>query len=425
MDGSVKGADQERTAHEDRGTSYCSADSKPSPRSGGSNASSRWTNDAPPLQLNYEGLRHIATYYLPGWHGACTEITTMQRGAFHEIRELHFVDGWSCIARFTRMHEILEKMESELATMAYVKAHTTIPVPDVYFVNFNSDHVVGAPFVLMEKMSGVALVDLWLELSLEHKLAVMRQLGSVIGRLAELKFDCIGSFRMGGTMGPLISPAATGHIAKGSPFSNTYSSMASFLQDDDAAHPEEARAVYPAIKADTHSFLNSERCLPIYNAPYRLIHYDFNMQNMLFSHDDKTKAPQLTAIIDWDWAATGLIYDLCEYPGWLEDQDYREGLWIENWLLRKQFVSGTLHQFQKHSADRLLVRQCFREKNFRFNRFRMIFKRVTWTNPAFETALVKGYAKFLQDENKGDETGRSPYEVEDWQPDSEPESEDG
>lgn len=92
--------------------------------------------------------------------------------------------------------------------------------------------------------------------------------------------------------------------------------------------------------------------------------------------------------------------------------------------MRKQFVSGVLHHFPKPSQDRALVRQCFREKNIRFNRFRMIFKRVRWTNPAFETGLVKGYAKFLKAERNGMVAMRSPYEVEDWQPDSEPESED-
>ena len=46
----------------------------------------------PPLELNYDALNHIATYYLPGNHGKCTNINTIARGGFHEIRVLEFED---------------------------------------------------------------------------------------------------------------------------------------------------------------------------------------------------------------------------------------------------------------------------------------------------------------------------------------------
>lgn len=152
--GDDKGSGPETAGSE---TSYSGVTPRPPPSSEESTDSSRWTEACPLLDLNYDALKHIGTYYLPGGHGACTEISTIQRGAFHEIRVLHFEYAWSCICRFTREAEILAKAESELATMAYVKAHTTIPVPDAYFVNFNPDHVVGAPFVLMERMPGTTL----------------------------------------------------------------------------------------------------------------------------------------------------------------------------------------------------------------------------------------------------------------------------
>lgn len=42
-------------------------------------------------------------------------------------------------------------------------------VPQVYFVNHNGTHVVGAPFVLMERLGGQPLCKLWAELTLEHR----------------------------------------------------------------------------------------------------------------------------------------------------------------------------------------------------------------------------------------------------------------
>jgi hypothetical protein len=45
-----------------------------------------WENEAPPLNLNYESLKHIVNHFLAGSHGACIDITTIRRGGFHEIR---------------------------------------------------------------------------------------------------------------------------------------------------------------------------------------------------------------------------------------------------------------------------------------------------------------------------------------------------
>jgi hypothetical protein len=50
-----------------------------------------WRGETPPLDLNYEALKHIATMYLS--HGTCVDITTLRRGSYHEVRVLHFDDG--------------------------------------------------------------------------------------------------------------------------------------------------------------------------------------------------------------------------------------------------------------------------------------------------------------------------------------------
>jgi hypothetical protein len=116
--------------------------------------------ETPPLALNYDALKHIATYFIPGSHGACIDVSTLHRGTFHEIRVLHFEDGWTCVGRFTRDAEPLAKAQSEVATLEYVRKHTMIPVPEAYLVNYSDNHCVGAPFVLMEHMRGSPLDDI-------------------------------------------------------------------------------------------------------------------------------------------------------------------------------------------------------------------------------------------------------------------------
>jgi aminoglycoside phosphotransferase (APT) family kinase protein len=202
---------------------------------------------------------------------------------------LHFEDGWSYIARFTRDYEMLHKTESELATTEYVRKHTTIPVPRVYCVNHNENHVVGAPFVLMERLEGDRLCDVWTELTLEHKPIVIRQLPDVHGQLAELKFDAIGSLNSNGTLGPLISLRQEWDAMSDEAFTSTLDCFFAFLRDDDVCRTAAARECYPAIRDELRSFLEKEVSNSTLQAPYRLIHGDLASQNILVLKRDPTQ----------------------------------------------------------------------------------------------------------------------------------------
>jgi hypothetical protein len=49
-----------------------------------------WAFGSPPLVLNYDAIKHIGTHLIPGSHGCCTDISTLQRGQFHEVRIFAF-----------------------------------------------------------------------------------------------------------------------------------------------------------------------------------------------------------------------------------------------------------------------------------------------------------------------------------------------
>lgn len=121
-----------------------------------------WDDDEyPPLPINKEALKHIASQLLSGNHGKCIDITVLPRGSSHEILLLHFEDGWSCICSFARdNHEPLAVLESEVATAEYVRKHSTILVRETYFVNPDPNHAVGAAFTLREKIEGEPLCKL-------------------------------------------------------------------------------------------------------------------------------------------------------------------------------------------------------------------------------------------------------------------------
>lgn len=379
-----------------------------------------WEGEPPPLELNYDALKHIAEMFLPGSHGACVDITVLKRGAFNEARVLHFEDGWSCIGRFRREpeRELLEQTDSALATMAYVRSHTSIPVPEIYFVNDNPNHVVGSSFVLMERMPGGRLCDVWYDLNYEDKLSVVGQIANVLGQLAELKFDKVGCLRHDGTLGPLMSTTGESRRLGEQPFTTTEEYACAYLNENDPNRSETVKAYYPAIKDELRTFLADNSDNTTLHAPYRLMHGDFESQNILVEQEGG--ALRISGIIDWDWSHTGLLYHLCDYPAEILDHDGMEDNFEVNKLLRKHFVSSLAKHFPRGSADREKVKQCFREKTYAMNTLRSVFMYCLWSDD-LEEGLVKGYLRGLRGE--GHEVEHRAYGgVWDWQPDSEPES---
>lgn len=116
-----------------------------------------WAED----HLNFEALKHVATTRITGNHGNCMTVEPAAKGGFHHIALLTFEDGWKCVGRFPhKKDQPLGMNESEVATMRYVKSQTTIPVPQVYFVNHNHDNEFGVAFMLMEHIPGTTLSGL-------------------------------------------------------------------------------------------------------------------------------------------------------------------------------------------------------------------------------------------------------------------------
>ncbi|RMY05084.1 hypothetical protein D0868_06603 [Hortaea werneckii] len=379
--------------------------------SGGSRAYSdserSWRpKEYPQLDLNYEALRHIANYYLPGEHGKCMFIDKIGRGTYHEIRLLEFDDGWTCIGRFTR----------DLQESVAIAEKT-------YHVNLDPTNAVGAPFVLMEHIEGHTLADMWPALQTDYRLAVLSDIARVIAQLARLRFNAIGSLKMGGVVGQMQNQIIPDHLPGRGPFVSLKDYMLSFLPDD-SDRPQDVKALYPAIREEITRFCDARQGTEILGAPYRLLHGDFDSQNMLFIWESPANPPRLSGIIDWDFSRTAPLYYLGEYPRLILDNDTEIGLYRENWLLRKEFVRMLAQNFPKHSHEWGLVRECFRYKTFAMNGCESVFATGTWAEK-FEKILVKDYLEQLQNLREGRKI-LPPYNGrgDDPEPDSELESND-
>lgn len=420
-----------------------------------------------PLELDLDALKIIANTIITD-HGRCVGVRKLTRGTYHEIFLCSFSDEWSCIARVPRRSESLDKARSEVAIMRYVREHTDIPVPEIFYCDLDSDNPVGAAFVFMERMRGRHLYKTWYDMTMEHKSLAISQITEVLGQLASLKFTCIGTLQAGG-LGPLICPSY-GENSQG-PFETTEDFLFSFMDEgvvemaelkqvfrdikdvlrellksdskvdrdqvsetnktraaDDTASNPIAKSTQQVVPSETGSanpesthhlteHLNhAAASLELLDRPYRLIHEDLDAQNMLFVQTDA--GPVLSGIIDWDYSFVGPAYYLYEYPIFIQDVHWSEHLYAENKILRKHFVRSLAQQFPKGSEERKCVHHCMRHKSFVWNNFADVFM----NGQNDESDLLEAAKQYLEDLKSGN--GR-PYEGRlDWGPDSELESDD-
>ncbi|KAF7560258.1 hypothetical protein G7046_g3883 [Stylonectria norvegica] len=148
----------------------------------------------------------------------CDSSKSPKSGSLNWAIFVTFDDGVDWVFRsprsshFTKLRdETASKMLiSEASTLKYMTAHCGIPVPEVYAYSGSEENDIGIPYILESKAPGRALSDYdwfdvsreppgyelpWplLPLSDEDRQKVMRQLGTIMARLSEIRFDKIGS----------------------------------------------------------------------------------------------------------------------------------------------------------------------------------------------------------------------------------------
>ncbi|KAJ6498725.1 hypothetical protein DFH09DRAFT_872575, partial [Mycena vulgaris] len=85
-------------------------------------------------------------------------------------------------------------LESEVATMVYVRQHTTIPVPTVYGYCPTRENIIGQPFSIVSFTDGLDMGGIpWEHLPLEAKLIGVRDFANIVSQLSQLHFRAIGS----------------------------------------------------------------------------------------------------------------------------------------------------------------------------------------------------------------------------------------
>ena len=96
------------------------------------------------------------------------------------------------IFRATGPVEPFFKTAGEVTTLSYLPGHMSIPVPRVIAYSSTSDNEVGCEWILMEKVPGVTLADVWRDIDLETKSNVTRSVAGYM-RQFQPRFTGIGT----------------------------------------------------------------------------------------------------------------------------------------------------------------------------------------------------------------------------------------
>jgi len=116
------------------------------------------------------------------------------------------------------------KTASEVATLAYVREHISVPVPRVIASSSTAENELGCEWILMEKVPGVALAGVWRDADLKTKSRVTEAIAGFVRQLQDthppvpvvgnlyFREDLVGTRNMalgrGGKydLGPIVAP---------------------------------------------------------------------------------------------------------------------------------------------------------------------------------------------------------------------------
>ena len=236
------------------------------------------------------------------------------------------------------------RLSSEVATMQYVRAHTSIPIPRVihHCVEVDSGGV-GSPYMIMTKVDGVTLYSIWDDMEDSKREIVLRQVVDILLELASQRFDKVGMlFQQEGHTDTKNSWYIMPYIGPSTPddkaLSKTFTSVVDYWLAFSNAKLKTVcdRRFGQSTKIfeyNTRWFLRSlipslyDPSLDI--AGFPLFPGDFHSQNIMIV--DADTSPRISAVIDWEFSCTHGTSSFSQYPlfivdhpAWRDDHPLRQ-----------------------------------------------------------------------------------------------------
>ncbi|OAL72472.1 hypothetical protein A7D00_3474 [Trichophyton violaceum] len=128
----------------------------------------------------------------------CVGIQRCPDGLYNKAFVLSMDNGREAVAKLPNPNAGMPyyTTASEVATMEFARRFLQTPAPRVYSWNASADaknNPVGAEYIVMEKIPGVQLSEIWWNLQLKQKLKVFAQIARYMRRWTSVNFSQIGS----------------------------------------------------------------------------------------------------------------------------------------------------------------------------------------------------------------------------------------
>lgn len=104
-------------------------------------------------------------------------------------------DGFEVIAKIPYRNAVPAHYltASEVATMQFVQQQLGIPVPSVYAWSSDKSNPVGVVYIIMQKVAGVPLSDIWWSLTGKQLLIIIEQLVQFQSKMFKTPLSSYGS----------------------------------------------------------------------------------------------------------------------------------------------------------------------------------------------------------------------------------------
>ncbi|GET04156.1 kinase-like domain-containing protein [Rhizophagus clarus] len=364
------------------------------------------SDDEPTLNLDLSMMKQLASSRLDR---DCVKTCRLTRGANSEIPLLQFDNGPDCIARLPRNStNPATKLVCEVATMKYIAQNTKIKVPEVYdWDSITQSYKISIHLDGMLTWTAFISVDILFEIWTKCQ---FNEIGCLYMNSTQSKpvqektsysriLTLFTSFEIGPIVNPLYYTEGRDviHSFTG-PFKSSREWLDALIQKEKGYF--ETHGVQDLITDEMNisladaekrtSELIKQLALLQYKIsednpfesidlpPFTLIHYDFDAQNILVEHSSIDNTIKIVGIIDWEFSHTGTLWELCEYPIWIQDVEYEPFEFISHKELQRNQENQGLRVHFRNEVIKIFGEKCgkildTKEKDRRIERIEILF----------------------------------------------------
>ncbi|RMZ78659.1 hypothetical protein DV738_g3782, partial [Chaetothyriales sp. CBS 135597] len=148
------------------------------------------------VTFNLQALKHGASCAL---QSPCIQVAKLPEGLYNKVLSLRMENGKEVLAKIPNPNAGHPRsvVASEVATLDFLRNELQIPVPRVIEWSLHNHdstaNLVGAEFMLMEKVPGRQLSDVWPTMSEAERFGLVKSIVRIENKLTDLKLSKYGS----------------------------------------------------------------------------------------------------------------------------------------------------------------------------------------------------------------------------------------